>query len=145
MIENGIKYNKEGGFVKVSLDADYQNFIITVSDSGIGIPEEELKSIFERFYRVDKSHSREIGGTGLGLSITRSAILLHRGSIAVESAIGEGTVFTVKVPVMYNQTVKERAAMQEKTEQEKNENLIEEAEVEEEEEAEDEALENTTE
>ena len=145
LIENGIKYNKEGGFVKVSLDADYQNFIITVSDSGIGIPEEELKSIFERFYRVDKSHSREIGGTGLGLSITRSAILLHRGSIAVESAIGEGTVFTVKVPVMYNQTVKERVAMQEKTEQEKNENLIEEAVVEEEEEAEDEAFENTTE
>jgi len=124
LIENGIKYNKEGGFVKVSLDADYQNFIITVTDSGIGIPEEELKSIFERFYRVDKSHSREIGGTGLGLSITRSAILLHRGSIAVESSVGEGTTFTVKVPIMYNQTVKERAVLQEKKEQEKSEEAV---------------------
>ena len=102
LIENGIKYNHEQGYVKVNLDADYQNFIITVSDSGIGIPEEDQKSIFERFYRVDKSHSRDIGGTGLGLSITRSAILMHRGSIKVESEEDIGTTFTVKVPLTFS-------------------------------------------
>lgn len=102
LIENGIKYNHEEGYVKVSLDADYQNFIITVSDSGIGIPDEDQKSIFERFYRVDKSHSREIGGTGLGLSICKSAILLHKGTISVESKEDIGTTFTVKVPLIYS-------------------------------------------
>ena len=102
LIENGIKYNHEEGYVKVSLDADYQSFTITVSDSGIGIPEEDQKSIFERFYRVDKSHSREIGGTGLGLSICKSAILLHKGTITVDSKEDIGTTFTVKVPLIYS-------------------------------------------
>lgn len=101
LIENGIKYNHEDGFVKVNLDADYQNFTITVSDSGIGIPEEDQKNVFERFYRVDKSHSREIGGTGLGLAITRNAILMHRGSIELQSEPDEGTTFIVKVPISY--------------------------------------------
>jgi signal transduction histidine kinase len=103
LIENGIKYNQREGVVKVTLDADYQFFTITVTDTGIGIAEEDQKSIFERFYRVDKSHSREIGGTGLGLAITRSAILLHRGSIVVNSEVGKGTTFTVKVPINYAQ------------------------------------------
>ena len=67
----------------------------------MGIPEEAVEHIFERFYRVDKSHSREIGGTGLGLAITRNAILMHRGSIKVESEEGVGTSFIVKVPVTY--------------------------------------------
>lgn len=101
LVENGIKYNHEGGFVKVNLDADYQDCIIKISDSGIGIGEEDCKHIFERFYRVDKSHSREIGGTGLGLAITRNAIVMHRGSVEVESTPGEGTVFTVRVPLMH--------------------------------------------
>ncbi len=101
LIENGIKYNQRGGVVKVTLDADYQFFTITVTDTGIGIAEEDQKSIFERFYRVDKSHSREIGGTGLGLAITRNAILLHRGSVVVNSELGHGTTFTVKVPINY--------------------------------------------
>ena len=83
------------------LDADHQFFTVEVSDSGIGIPEADFDHIFERFYRVDKSHSREIGGTGLGLAITRSAVLLHRGSIRVSSAEGEGTCFTVKIPLTY--------------------------------------------
>ena len=104
LIENGIKYNHEEGYVKVVLDADYQNFTITVSDTGIGIPEEDQKSIFERFYRVDKSHSREIGGTGLGLSICKSAILLHKGTISVESQEDIGTTFTVIVPLIYSTT-----------------------------------------
>lgn len=101
LVENAIKYNKENGWVKVVLDADHQFFTLTVSDSGIGIPKEAVAHIFERFYRVDKSHSREIGGTGLGLSITRSAVLLHRGSIQVESKEKEGTTFIVKIPLTY--------------------------------------------
>lgn len=76
-------------------------FTVEVSDSGIGIPEEDYEHIYERFYRVDKSHSREIGGTGLGLAITRNAILLHRGSIKVSSVEGQGTTFTVKIPLSY--------------------------------------------
>ena len=101
LVENAIKYNKEHGWVKVLLDADHQFFTVEISDSGIGIPEGDYEHIFERFYRVDKSHSREIGGTGLGLSITRNAVLLHRGSIKVSSVEGEGTCFTVKIPLSY--------------------------------------------
>ena len=87
--------------MKVVLDADYQFFTLEVSDSGIGIPEDSLAQIYERFYRVDKSHSREIGGTGLGLAITKSAVLMHRGSITVTSKEGEGTTFLVKIPINY--------------------------------------------
>ena len=101
LVENAIKYNKEYGYVKVSLDADHQFATIMVEDNGIGIPEEAQEHIFERFYRVDKSHSREIGGTGLGLAIARNAILLHRGSIKIDSEEGQGTVFTVKIPIIY--------------------------------------------
>ena len=101
LVENAIKYNKEQGWVKVTLDADHQSFTIVVADSGFGIPEESLDHIYERFYRVDKSRSREIGGTGLGLAITRSAVLMHKGSIRAESIEGEGTTFTVKIPLSY--------------------------------------------
>lgn len=101
LVENGIKYNKQGGWVKVTLDADHQYFTVEVTDSGIGIPQESIDHIYERFYRVDKSHSREIGGTGLGLAITRSAILMHRGSIKVSSEEGIGTSFIVKIPLTY--------------------------------------------
>ena len=101
LIENGIKYNKPDGWVHVSLNADYQYFYVKVEDSGIGIPEDSLEHIYERFYRVDKSHSREIGGTGLGLAITRNAILMHRGAIKVFSTEGEGTIFNVRIPLNY--------------------------------------------
>lgn len=101
LVENAIKYNKEHGWVKVVLDADYQFFTFEVSDSGLGIPEEDLAHIYERFYRADKSHSREIGGTGLGLAITKSAVLMHRGAITVSSIEGEGTSFLVKIPLNY--------------------------------------------
>lgn len=101
LVENAIKYNNDHGWVKVTLDADHQYFMFTVSDSGLGIPEESLAHIYERFYRVDKSHSREIGGTGLGLAITKSAVLMHRGSITVTSTEGEGTTFLVKIPLIY--------------------------------------------
>lgn len=101
LVENAIKYNKEHGWVRVKLDADHQYFTVEVADSGIGIPEDSLEHIYERFYRVDKSRSKEIGGTGLGLAITRSAILMHRGSIKVESIEGEGTTFTIRIPLKY--------------------------------------------
>lgn len=103
LVENAIKYNKpEGGWVRISLNEDSKYFYVTVSDSGIGIPEEAQNHIFERFYRVDKSHSREIGGTGLGLAITRGAIVMHRGAIKVHSTDGEGTTFSVRIPLLHN-------------------------------------------
>ena len=101
LVENAIKYNILDGWVRVSLNADYQYFYLKVSDSGIGMPEEALSHIFERFYRVDKTRSRETGGTGLGLSITYNAIIMHKGDIKVHSKEGEGTTFTVRVPLMY--------------------------------------------
>ncbi len=101
LIENGIKYNNAEGWVHVSLNVDSKYFFVKVEDSGMGIPEEDQEHIFERFYRVDKSHSREIGGTGLGLAITRSAVLMHHGAIKVYSKEGEGTTFTVRIPLKY--------------------------------------------
>ena len=101
LVENAIKYNKEHGWVRVKLDADHQYFTVEVADSGVGIPEESMDHIYERFYRVDKSRSREIGGTGLGLAITRSAVLMHRGTIKAESIEGEGTTFTIRIPLKY--------------------------------------------
>ena len=101
LVENAIKYNHEEGWVHVSLNADHKYFYLKVQDSGMGIPEESLEHIFERFYRVDKSHSREIEGTGLGLAIARSAVVMHRGSIKVHSEEGKGTTFTIRIPLNY--------------------------------------------
>ncbi|SDA50442.1 Signal transduction histidine kinase [Butyrivibrio sp. INlla18] len=102
LVENAIKYNRDNGWVKVELDADHQYFTVKVMDSGIGIPGDSLDHIYERFYRVDKSRSREIGGTGLGLAIARNAVLMHRGTIDVTSTVDEGTIFTVKIPLISN-------------------------------------------
>ena len=101
LVENGIKYNVDDGWVRVSLDADHKYFYVTVADSGMGIPEDSIERIFERFYRVDKSHSKEIGGTGLGLAITKSSIAMHHGVIKVFSREGEGTTFSVRIPLSY--------------------------------------------
>ena len=101
LVENAIKYNREEGSVQVSLNADHKYFYVKVADTGIGIPQEDLDHIFERFYRVDKSHSREIGGTGLGLAIARNAVIMHRGAVKVHSEEGVGTTFTVRVPLNY--------------------------------------------
>ena len=101
LVENAIKYNKDEGWVRVSLNADHKYFYVTVTDSGRGIPEESIDHIFERFYRVDKSHSTEIEGTGLGLAITRSAIMMHHGAIRVKSQVGEGTTFSVRIPLTF--------------------------------------------
>ena len=99
LVENAIKYNHENGWVKVVCDADYRYAYIRVADSGIGIPQEALPHVFERFYRVDKARSRERGGTGLGLSIASSIVLMHGGAIRVSSTPGEGSTFTVRIPV----------------------------------------------
>lgn len=101
LIENAVKYNNEGGNVHVSLNADHKFFYVKVQDNGVGIPEDSQTQIFERFYRVDKARSRETGGTGLGLAITRNAILMHKGAIKLYSEPGEGTTFTVRIPLKY--------------------------------------------
>ena len=103
LMEIAVKYNKDGGWVRISINTDHKYFYVKVEDNGIGIPKEDQEHIFERFYRVDKSHSREIGGTGLGLAIARSGILMHHGIIKVYSEEGEGTTFTVRVPLVYQE------------------------------------------
>lgn len=101
LIENGIKYNVDGGWIRVSLNADHKNLYIKVADSGVGIPENCVEHIFERFYRVDKARSRDTGGTGLGLAISKNIIVMHKGIINVYSEPGKGTTFTVRVPMNY--------------------------------------------
>ena len=102
IVSNAIKYmEKPRGIIQLRVK-DVGDFIqVEIEDNGKGIAAKDLPYIFERFYRVDKSHSREIGGTGLGLAITRSAILMHRGAIKVYSKEGEGTTFTVRIPLIY--------------------------------------------
>lgn len=102
LVENAIKYTNQDGTVEVSIDCDHQNAFFKVTDNGIGIAEEELTKIFERFYRVDKNRARETGGTGLGLAITHSAILMHNGSIKVSSKEGGGSVFLIRIPLRQN-------------------------------------------
>ena len=101
LVENAVKYNVVDGWVRVSLNADHQYFYIKVADSGIGIPDDSQDMVFERFYRVDKDRARKTGGTGLGLAITKNIILLHNGEIKVYSKEGEGTTFTVRIPLTY--------------------------------------------
>ena len=98
LCDNAIKYNHNGGSVSVSVTQNEQDTVLTVKDTGIGIPEEDQKRVFERFYRVDKSRSREVGGTGLGLSIVKHAVMIHGGKITLNSVVGEGTEFIVTIP-----------------------------------------------
>lgn len=98
LLENGIKYNRAGGTLYVSILRGEENAILTVKDSGVGIPEDAISHIFERFYRVDKARSRKSGGAGLGLSIVRNLVERNGGHIAVSSIVGEGTTFTVTFP-----------------------------------------------
>lgn len=102
LIENGIKYNKDNGWVRVSVNRDHKYFYIRVEDSGVGIPDDCQDRVFDRFYRVDKARSRETGGTGLGLAIAHNAVLMHRGRIKLYSKLGEGTTFVVCIPLKYN-------------------------------------------
>ena len=95
LVKNAIKYNKEGGRVDVNVKQCLDGIELSVSDTGIGIPEEDIDHIFERFYRVDKSHSKDIGGTGLGLSIVKHGAMFHNASVFVESKLGVGTTIRV--------------------------------------------------
>lgn len=99
LMENGIKYNLPGGILTVSLLRDEDNAILQVSDTGMGIPEDAIDHIFERFYRVDKARSRQSGGSGLGLAIVRAIVQRNRGEIHVSSVPGQGTTFRVSFPV----------------------------------------------
>ena len=101
LVENAIKYTPDGGEVTVILQADLQDAIITVKDTGIGIAKEEQSRIFERFYRTDKTRNRETGGTGLGLAITYKTIVMHNGSIVVESEEGKGSTFSAQIPLRH--------------------------------------------
>lgn len=101
LVENAIKYNTLDGWVHVSLNADYQYFYVRIEDSGIGIPKESQDKVFDRFYRVDKARSRETGGTGLGLAIVQKIIFMHHGTIKLHSEEGDGTTFTVRIPLNY--------------------------------------------
>ncbi len=99
LIDNAIKYTDDEGKVTVEIDSDHQNAFVRVRDTGIGISEEDQQKVFERFYRVDKTRSRETGGTGLGLAITHSTVLMHNGSIRLISKEGEGSTFIVRIPL----------------------------------------------
>ena len=98
LCDNAVKYNKEGGFVKVNVKTSGDKVQVAVSDNGVGIAPADQSRVFERFYRVDKSHSRESGGTGLGLSIVKHAVAYLKGSISLESTLGKGTTITVSFP-----------------------------------------------
>ena len=99
LCDNAIKYNVSGGKLDVKISHIPQRAIITVSDTGMGIPQQHIGRIFERFYRVNKSRSRKIKGTGLGLSIVKHGVMYHNGTVRVESEAGKGTVFTVELPI----------------------------------------------
>lgn len=99
LIENAIKYNVENGKIIIKLETDYKDFVLSIKDTGEGIPEESIELIFKRFYRVDKTRSRDTGGTGLGLSIVQKTVHMHKGSIKCISKVGEGSEFIIKIPL----------------------------------------------
>ncbi len=98
LVDNALKYTPEGGRVRVWGGSENGQTTLLVEDNGMGIPEADLPRIFERFYRVDKSRSRDLGGTGLGLSIVKHIIQLHGGIISVKSTVGGGSTFSVRLP-----------------------------------------------
>jgi two-component system phosphate regulon sensor histidine kinase PhoR len=97
-LDNSVKYTNSDSAIKVKAFTEEESLVIEVKDKGIGIPAEHLDRIFERFYRVDRSRSREAGGTGLGLAIVRHIALIHSGAVEVESHAGEGSVFRLRLP-----------------------------------------------
>lgn len=98
LCDNAVKYNRAGGKVSVDVRSNDDSVVLTVSDTGIGIPEEHQERVFERFYRVNKSHSKEVGGTGLGLSIVKHSAMIHNAKITLHSVLDEGTTVTVVFP-----------------------------------------------
>ena len=102
LLDNAVKFNRPRGEVRVEVQSSGRSACITIGDTGIGIPSEDLPRIFERFYRVDKGRSRDMGGTGLGLSIVKHAVEQMGGTVTVASRLGEGTKFTVRIPTVRN-------------------------------------------
>jgi two-component system phosphate regulon sensor histidine kinase PhoR len=101
LLDNAVKFNRAGGQVKAEILRDSAGLArITIADTGLGIPSQHLNRIFERFYRVDKARSRQVGGTGLGLAIVKHTVELMNGSVQVESEFGKGSVFTVLLPAL---------------------------------------------
>ena len=98
LLDNAVKYNKDGGLVIVRLGEEKGQAVLTVTDTGIGISPEHQERVFERFYRVDKSHSKEIGGTGLGLSIVKHGAQYHNAQLSLDSEPGAGTTITLRFP-----------------------------------------------
>ncbi|MBQ8300777.1 MAG: ATP-binding protein, partial [Clostridia bacterium] len=99
LVENAIKYNKENGKITVFVGEGVDGVELSIKDTGIGIPHEDKERIFERFYRVDKSHSKKVGGTGLGLSIVKHVCACHGAKIKVKSIVGKGTTMSVTFPI----------------------------------------------
>ena len=102
LIDNGIKYNKNNGKLILEAKHDNESLLLTIEDTGVGILEEHRDRIFERFYRVDKSRSKQVGGTGLGLAIVKHVIKDLRGTIRLESTYGKGTKFLIEIPIKKN-------------------------------------------
>jgi signal transduction histidine kinase len=99
LIDNAINYNSPGGQIRVAAELQNRTLILSMTDTGVGIPSGELLRIFERFYRVDKARARDSGGTGLGLSIVKHAIESQGGTVSVTSRVGSGSTFTIRLPV----------------------------------------------
>ena len=99
LVENGIKYNTPGGKLSIKLFREEDNAVLSVTDTGVGIPDDAMDHIFERFYRVDKARSRATGGSGLGLAIVRAIVQRNRGRISVQTEVGKGTTFAVSFPI----------------------------------------------
>jgi signal transduction histidine kinase len=101
LMANAIKFNRPGGEVRVSATVNERHQVaIVIADTGVGIPSQDLPRIFERFYRIDKARSRQVGGTGLGLSIVKHVVERMNGAIEVESQLGRGSVFTLRLPAV---------------------------------------------
>ena len=107
LLDNAVKFNRTGGEVRLQVTREADDKIrITVADAGIGIPSTDLSRIFERFYRVDKARSRDMGGTGLGLSIVKHVVERMNGTVSVESQVGKGSTFTILLPACTREPLK---------------------------------------
>jgi two-component system phosphate regulon sensor histidine kinase PhoR len=100
LIDNALRFTPSGGSVAVAIDVDDGHALVRVSDTGMGIPFKDLPYVFERFYVSDRSRTRGAAGAGLGLSIVKQIVEAHRGSVGVESTLGSGTTFTVRIPMI---------------------------------------------